>query len=426
MGVTVLVVGSGGREHALAWKLSQSPRVGRVVVAPGNGGWPDTLPLAASDPAAVVEAARSLGASLVVVGPEDPLAAGVVDALEAAGIPAFGPVAACARLEASKAFSKAVMDEVGVPTARWGRFTTLADALSFLDAAPFQVVVKASGLCAGKGVVVCDDRADAVAAVSDMMEAARFGLAGAEVVVEERLEGEEASLLAFCDGERYAVMPAAQDHKRVGEGDTGPNTGGMGAYAPAPVAAGREVELAELSIAPVLAAMRRAGTPFRGVLYAGLMLTPDGPRVLEYNARFGDPETEVLLPLLDGDLYEIALACAQGRLDPASVRWRDAVAATVICAAAGYPEKPRKGDPITLGAMPEGVTAFHAGTSRQGDELRTSGGRVLAVTGVGDTLRGALSAAYAGVAQVEFDGMHVRRDIGHRALRGPLSPQEQP
>lgn len=414
---TVLVLGSGGREHALAWKLSQSPTVGRVVVAPGNAGWADRVAIDPKDTAAVVDLARSLRADLVMVGPEDPLAAGVVDALDAVGIPAFGPRAAPAQLEASKAHSKAVMDASGVPTAAWGRFTDAATASAWVDAQPFRVVVKASGLAAGKGVVVCEDAAEAHAAIAGMLEGGALGDAGAEVVVEERLEGEEASLLAFCDGERYAVMPAAQDHKRVGEGDTGPNTGGMGAYAPAPVAAGQEDALAEIAIAPILAEMRRRGTPFRGVLYAGLMLTPHGVRVLEYNVRFGDPETQILLPLLATPLDEVLLACALGQLDPAAVKWHDLHAATVIAAAYGYPATVRKGDVIDgLGDVPPEVTVFHAGTSQTDAGVVTAGGRVLAITSTGTTLREALERAYGGLGKIHYAGMHARRDIGYRAL----------
>jgi phosphoribosylamine--glycine ligase len=414
---TVLVLGSGGREHALAWKLAQSPTVGRVVVAPGNAGWADRVAVDPKDTAAVVALARDLGADLVMVGPEDPLAAGVVDALDAVGIPAFGPRAAPAQLEASKAHSKAVMDASGVPTASWGRFSDAAAASAWVDAQPFRVVVKASGLAAGKGVVVCEDVAEAHAAIADMLSGRSLGDAGAEIVVEERLEGEEASLLAFCDGERYAVMPAAQDHKRVGDGDTGPNTGGMGAYAPAPVAAGQEAALAEIAIAPILAELRRRGTPFRGVLYAGLMLTPHGVRVLEYNVRFGDPETQILLPLLATPLDEVLMACAHGALDPSSVRWHDLHAATVIAAAHGYPASVRKGDVIEgLPDVSAEVTVFHAGTTTTDAGVVTAGGRVLAVTAIGATLREAVDRAYEGLGKIHFAGMHARRDIGYRAL----------
>jgi phosphoribosylamine--glycine ligase len=422
---TVLVVGSGGREHAVAWKLAQSPRVTRLLVAPGNGGTAaiaENVPVAAEDVDGLVALARREGVGFVFVGPEAPLVAGLVDRLADFGIPAFGPRRACAELEGSKAFAKAMMDRCDVPTARWRSFTSAADALAWVDAIDFPVVVKASGLAAGKGVVVPETVDEAKAAIVEMFGGA-FGEAGATVVLEERLVGEEASLLAFCDGVRYAVMPPAQDHKRVGDGDTGPNTGGMGAYAPAPIAADRRDELAELCIAPILRAFADDGTPFVGILYAGLMMTPDGPRVLEYNTRFGDPETQVLVPLLASDLLDVVEACVAGRLDPAAVRWHDGAAATVVAAAGGYPGSYRKGDAIAgvdAADDVDGVTVFHAGTrlerTSDGDRLVTSGGRVLAVTGRGPTLRAAIDRAYAGIERIAFDGMHARKDIGWRAL----------
>ena len=418
----VLVVGSGGREHTLAWKLAQSPLVDQVWVAPGNGGTAeafDNVDIAATDLDGITAFAVEMAVDLVVVGPEDPLAAGLVDQLTAAGVRAFGPTKSAARLEASKAFSKAVMDRFGVPTARWGEFSDIDAAKAYLDSIDHLVVVKASGLAAGKGVIVCDDKAQAVAALEDILLDARFGGAGAVVVIEERLIGEEASLLAFVDGERMAVMPPAQDHKRVGEGDTGPNTGGMGAYAPAPVIADRVAEMAEIALWPIVRGMAAEGTPFSGILYAGLMITADGPRVLEYNCRFGDPETQVILPLLESDLYGIFAACADGALDPASVAWRTGCAATVVAASQGYPGSYPKGRAIT--GVPaadalDDVTVFHAGTRHTAEGLVTSGGRVLAVTGVGSDLRTALDRAYSGIDRIHFDGQQARRDIGHRAL----------
>ncbi len=417
----VLVVGNGGREHAIAWKLSQSPQVTEVIVAPGNGGTAGcarNVPVSASDVPGLVALALAEQVSLVFVGPEQPLVDGLVDACKAAGLRVFGPVAAAARLEGSKAFSKAVMDEAGVPTGRWARFTDVDEALAWLDACPFDVVVKASGLAAGKGVVVPESKAEAAAAIRELRQAG-LGAAADEIVLEERLVGEEASLLAFCDGTDFVVMPAAQDHKRIFDGDQGPNTGGMGAYAPAPIAGGRERALAEATILPILQWMVAQGTPFQGVLYAGLMMTADGPRVLEYNTRFGDPETQVLLPLLKTDLYDVACAVADGRLAALDVAWHSGSAATVVAASAGYPASAHKGDVITgldaAGAVP-GVVVFHAGTQRDHAGVHTAGGRVLAVTGVGPDLRSAVDRAYSGIAHIVFDGLQKRLDIGHRAL----------
>lgn len=416
----VLVVGSGGREHALAWALQRSDKVSKVWISPGNGGTAgvaDAVAIDADDVDALVSFAKERQVSLVVVGPEAPLVAGLVDRLTAVGIPAFGPTRACAALEGSKAFAKQMMDRCGVPTARWASFDGAEAALAWLASASFPVVVKASGLAAGKGVIIPESPEEAAGAVRDMFSG-QFGEAGATVVLEERLEGEEASLLAVCDGERYAVFPAAQDHKRVGEGDTGPNTGGMGAYAPAPVVAGHEAALAEQVIAPILRAFAEDGTPFRGVLYAGLMMTWDGPRVLEYNVRFGDPETQVLLPLLASDAFDLFLACAEGTLDPSFLQVHGGAAATVVAASEGYPGSYPKGRSIRgvdRASLLDDVVVFHAGTQDQDGALVTSGGRVLAVTGTGSDLRRALERAYAGLAEVEFEGMHFRTDIGWRA-----------
>jgi phosphoribosylamine--glycine ligase len=419
---TVLVIGSYGREHALAWKLAQSPHVSRVLVAPGNGGTAaayTNVDVAVGDLDGLVALAKRESVALTVVGPEAPLAAGLADRFQAEGLRVFGPSRAAAQIEASKAFSKALMDRMGVPTARWGRFTTLEAATDWLDGVDFQVVVKASGLAAGKGVVMCTTRDEAVAAAADMLEGGAFGGAGAEIVIEERVSGPEVSLLAITDGTHLAVLPPAQDHKRVGEGDTGLNTGGMGAYAPAPVADGQVEALAALSLAPILEGLAADGTPYTGVLYAGLMLTERGPIVLEYNCRLGDPETQVLLPLLDTDLYELCDAAVDGRLAEVPLKVKDAVASTVVAASEGYPRSYPKGRSITgvdAAEGVDGVTVFHAGTRRTGDGLETSGGRVLAVTGVAGDLREALAASYAGLDALHFEGMHYRRDIGWRAL----------
>jgi phosphoribosylamine--glycine ligase/phosphoribosylaminoimidazole synthetase len=424
---TVLLLGGGGREHALARSLIASPQVGQVFVAPGNGGIEGAglarIPgLDILDGQAVIAAARLVAADLVVVGPEAPLAEGVADALHDAGIAVFGPSKAAAQLEASKAFSKAFMQRHDIPTARWRAFTDPAAAKAWIDSADFPVVVKASGLAAGKGVIV-PETVDAAIAAVDSMFAGRFGAAGAEIVVEERLTGHEISVLAFCDGARVALMPAAQDHKRVFDGDAGPNTGGMGAFAPTPKADPAFLEVAQRIVQAVVDGMAAEGTPLKGVLYTGFMCPPSGPKVLEFNVRFGDPETQVILPLLDADLYAIIQACAQGALDPDTVQWRDGAAATVVAASAGYPGAYAKGMRIegvaAADALPA-VTVYQAGTRRDAD-LQTAGGRVLAVTGQGSDLGEALDHAYRGIARVQFEGMHHRTDIGaawRRPTRG--------
>ena len=425
MSAHVLVIGGGGREHAMAVAFARSEDVGRVSVAPGNGGIRGgklrCVEAPVGDFGALAAWCKAQAVDLVAVGPEAPLAEGIVDVLTAQGVRCFGPSAAAAQLEASKAFAKAFMVQHGMPTARAEVFRELDKALQYIDAVQWDVVIKASGLAAGKGVIVCDDRAQARAAVRAMLQDSQFGDAGAEVLIEERLEGEEASILAFCDGDRAVLMPAAQDHKRALDGDLGPNTGGMGAYAPAPVVTQQVRENAENAVfSRVLRGMKERGAPYRGVLYAGLMLTADGPRVLEFNCRFGDPETQVLLPLLEGDLLHIANACVDGALDPNDVMFSKGAAATIVAASGGYPGAYEKGNAITgvddANSAP-GVTVYHAGTALVEGQLRTSGGRVLAVTGVGDDVNAALQRAYDGVGRINFDGMHCRSDIGWRAMR---------
>lgn len=422
----ILLIGGGGREHALAVALAASPRAGRVLVAPGNGGTASeggrvvNVPVGAGDVEGLLALAARERVGLVVVGPEAPLVAGVVDRFAAAGIPCFGPTAAAARLEGSKAFAKAFMVRHGIPTARSGTFTEIGAAEAWIEAAGFPVVVKASGLAAGKGVVLPDDAAGAKAAARSMLCEGAFGGAGAEVVIEERLVGEEVSLLAFCDGKTAVSLPPARDHKRIFDGDLGPNTGGMGAFAPtAALDAATRALVEETVLRRTVAAMAAEGAPYVGVLYAGLMLTAEGPRVLEFNCRFGDPEAQVLLPLLGSDLVEVIEACVAGRLSGITVR--PGAAATVVMASAGYPGAYARGKVVegldAAGAL-DGVRVYHAGTLRDEAGVWTTGGRVLSVTGVGGDLGEALSRAYDGVARVRVEGAQWRRDIGRgRAAR---------
>ena len=425
--MNVLVVGSGGREHALCWKLNDSDKVDRVLAAPGNGGTAreaTNVAVKDDDIAGLIKLAKAEKVGLVVVGPEAPLVLGLADALAAQGIPCFGPCAYAAQLEGSKAFAKNVMRAAGVPTAPFGVFDDAEAARAYVRQNGAPLVVKADGLAAGKGVVVARTVDEALSAIDDMMVAKSFGAAGARVVIEEALVGEEASFLAFCDGENYALLPSAQDHKAVGEGDTGPNTGGMGAYSPAPVLPeSKYAETAELCIRPILQHLAAAGHPFKGVLYAGLMFTARGPMVLEYNVRFGDPECQPLLMRLDSDLVEIMFACAEGRLTPDMVRVKPETAICVVLAAPGYPGNYPKGmeisglDAIETGAdkLP-GVKVFQAGTKVEGGRTVTSGGRVLGVTALGATLAEAKARAYEAVAKVGFDGCYFRRDIGDKGI----------
>ncbi|HEY3240139.1 MAG TPA: phosphoribosylamine--glycine ligase [Acidimicrobiia bacterium] len=421
----VLVVGSGGREHALAWGLS---RVGHEVVgAPGNPGLAALgrcVAVDAADPAAVAALAEDLDVDVVVVGPEVPLVAGVVDAVEARGRLAFGPRAAGARLEGSKAWMKEVLAGAGVPTARHGAFTDEAGAAAFLESLPGFYVVKTDGLAAGKGVLVTESLAEAKEAVRAYLSGEAFGDAGRTVVVEEGLTGPELSLLVLCDGRADAATPLApaQDFKRIGEGDTGPNTGGMGAYSPVPFVGPDVVEeVLAKAVLPTLHALESRGAPYRGILYAGLMLTPEGPKILEYNVRFGDPECQVVVPRLASDLGVHLRESAEGRLRT-PVEWRDEACVTVVLASEGYPASPRTGDPIPgleAAGEVEGVTVFHAGTRRnEGGDVLTSGGRVLNVTAVGSSLAEARERAYRAVDRISWPGMQFRRDIAASCLEG--------
>lgn len=414
----VLIVGSGGREHALAWKVAQSPRLAELFVAPGNAGTAiSNAPIGSEDSDKIVAFAKEKAIDLVIIGPEVPLALGLADELRAAGVRVFGPSRLAAEIESSKVFAKTFMAQQSIPTARFAVFTDFYQAIGHLLAIDYPVVIKASGLAAGKGVILPDCADDAEAALRAIMLDKEFGAAGEAVVIEERLSGEEVSLLAFTDGVTLKVMPPAQDHKRLLDGDTGPNTGGMGAYAPAPICPPASAqELARTILQPTVDGLRAAGRPFVGVLYAGLMLTPHGPRVLEFNCRFGDPETQVILPLLDSDLLDILEACTEGRLADMDIRWKAGAAACVVLASEGYPGHYPSGRVIHgLDARFENAVVFHAGTKWQGQEVVTAGGRVLGVTGWGATLEAALQCAYSAATGIAFEGQQYRKDIGHRA-----------
>jgi phosphoribosylamine--glycine ligase len=423
-GLRVLLVGGGGREHALAWKLARSPKLGALYAAPGNPGiarLAECVPVRADDIAGIVDLATRERIDLTVVGPEGPLALGVVDALAARGRLAFGPTRAAAALESSKAFAKDLFDRHGIPTARFQTFDDPAAARAFVAELGGRAVVKADGLAAGKGAVLCGDPDEAARAIHDMLERRVFGEAGARVVVEEYLDGEEVSVFALTDGRTVCPLASAQDHKAVFDGDRGPNTGGMGAYSPAPALDGvLAEEVVRTVLEPTVRAMAAEGRPYRGVLFAGLMLTPKGMRVLEYNVRFGDPECQALMPRLADDLLPLCLAVAEGRELPRSVAWRDEAAVCVVLASGGYPGDYATGLPIEGIEQAEsrpGVTVFHAGTAVRNGRLVTAGGRVLGVTALGADIPAAVDAAYAAAADIRFEGVHYRRDIGHRALR---------
>jgi phosphoribosylamine--glycine ligase len=417
----VLLLGSGAREHALAWKLAQSPLLTRLFAAPGNPGiaaHAEILALNVADHAAVAAFCAQQDIALVVIGPEQPLVDGLADTLRAAGVAVFGPGAAAARLEGSKGFTKLLCARAGIPTARFARASNVHEAEAELDLFGLPVVIKADGLAAGKGVVIAQSAVEAEATVAQMF-AGSFGAAGACVVIEEFMEGEEVSFFALTDGETVVPFGSAQDHKRVGEGDTGPNTGGMGAYSPASIfTADLERRVLAQIVEPTVRALREAGTPFSGVLYAGLMLTAEGPKLVEYNARFGDPECQVLMARLESDLLELMLACAHGRLADAPVpRFRDEAALTVVMAAKGYPSTPDKGGAIGgLDAAAGELPVFHAGTALRDGALVANGGRVLSVTALGPGVAQAQARAYAAVDRIDFPGGFCRRDIGWREI----------
>lgn len=419
----VLVVGGGGREHALAWKLAQSPRVSKLYAAPGNPGIArvaECVPVRDDAIAELAGLAARERIDLTVVGPEGPLAQGLADRFTERGLPVFGPTRAAAELEASKVFAKTLFARHGIPTARFGTFDDPAEARAFARGLGGPAVVKADGLAAGKGAIVCQDLEAAERAIGDMLERRVFGAAGARVVVEERLEGEEVSVFALTDGDIVCPLAAAQDHKAVFDGDQGPNTGGMGAYSPAPVVdAALAQRILETVVRPTIRAMALEGRPYRGVFYAGLMLTREGPKLLEINARFGDPECQVLMPRLAEDLVPLCQAVAEGKGLSEAVAWRSEAAVCVVLASRGYPGRYETGFPISgieaAEACP-GVTVFYAGTTVRDGRLVTGGGRVLGVTALGADIPAAIAGAYAAVGQIRFEGMHFRRDIGRRAL----------
>lgn len=419
--MNVLIVGSGGREHAMAWKVAQSPRLSKLYIAPGNAGTSscgENIALNLDYHSAAIRFCKEKNIDLVLVGPEAPLAAGVVDSLTAEGIRCFGPKQAAAQIEASKVFAKDFMARYHIPTARYATFSQLDEALRYLEYVDYPVVIKASGLAAGKGVILPDTVEEARSTLENILVDKSFGDAGLEVVIEERLSGQEVSLMAFTDGTSVVPMLPAQDHKRLLDGDCGPNTGGMGAYAPAPIFTAEMMsEAMEFILQPAVDGMRSEGTPFVGVLYAGLILTDSGLSTLEFNCRFGDPETQAVLPLLETDLLDIADACVDGNLKDVDVQWKNGASVCVVLASKGYPEKVETGRVVTFEDLPENIACFHAGTKKDDGRVFTSGGRVFGLTAWADTIVDALHQVYDNIHKVSFDGMQYRRDIAQRALR---------
>jgi phosphoribosylamine---glycine ligase len=418
----ILIIGSGGREHAIAWKAAQSQRLGKLYALPGNPGMAqlgeNVAGISPDDHPAIQRFCIEKQIDLVVIGPELYLAAGLADDLTESGIKVFGPSRAAAQIESSKVFSKDFMRRYGIPTARYACFNNLAQALAHLAQVDYPLVIKASGLAAGKGVILPETRQEAETALESMLAGQAFGEAGSQVVIEERLSGQEVTLLSFSDGATVKPMQPSQDHKRALDGDLGLNTGGMGAYAPVPTCPPEMVsELVRIALQPAVDGLRTEGYPFVGVLYGGFMLTSAGPRVIEFNCRFGDPETQVVLPLLESDFLEIALACVEGRLDQVDVRWKDGAAACVVLASGGYPGNYSTGYPIAgLEAERPNVVVFHAGTKSVDGKILSAGGRVLCVTGLGTDIRQALRMAYERIQPIQFEGMQYRKDIGHFVL----------
>ena len=418
--MNVLVIGSGGREHAIVWKVSQSPRLNRLYALPGNPGIAELAAIVSGisveDRAAVVHFCKQENIDLVIVGPEAPLAAGLADSLSTERIRCFGPKQAAAQIEASKVFAKDFMARNHIPTAGYASFDQLDEAMDYLESVDHPIVIKASGLAAGKGVLLPETVEGAKAILKSILVEKAFGDAGSEVVIEERLVGQEVSLMAFTDGTTILPMLPAQDHKRLLDADEGPNTGGMGAFAPAPVFTGKMMhEALELILKPAVNGLKSEGIPFVGVLYAGLMLTPNGIRVLEFNCRFGDPETQALLPLLETDLLDIADACVNGTLADLEIHWKNGAAVCVVLASKGYPEKVESGKLVTIETLPDGIVSFHAGTRSENGKIITSGGRVFGLTAWADGIDTAAKNVYANIGKIKFEGMQYRKDIGQRA-----------
>ena len=418
----VLVIGGGGREHALVWKIKQSPRVEKIFCAPGNAGTKEiaeNIAIAADDIEGLLEFALQNKIGLTVVGPEQPLVMGIVDRFEEKGLRIFGPNASAAELEGSKAFSKDIMKKYDLPTAEYKTFNSADQAAEYIKKKNCPLVVKADGLAAGKGVLLCQTAEEALTAVDSIMGKRSFGEAGDQIVVEEFLQGQEVSVLAFSDGQTVLMMDSAQDHKAAYDGDKGPNTGGMGAYSPAPVFTEiMRQKVRDKIMLPMIRAMQQEGRPYTGILYAGLMLTKTGPQILEFNARFGDPETQPLLVRMDSDIIPIFEACIDGTLNQCPLKWKTDSSVCVVMAAEGYPESYEKGKPITglkeANSLP-GVVVFHAGTKEKDGEVLTHGGRVLGVTATGEDTATAIARAYEAVGKIKWQGIHYRKDIGHRA-----------
>jgi phosphoribosylamine--glycine ligase len=420
--MNVLIIGSGGREHAMAWKVSQSPRLTKLYIAPGNAGTAacgENVSLDVNDHAGIIRFCKEQRIDLVLVGPEGPLAVGLADSISKGGIRCFGPSQAAAQIEASKVFAKDFMARHHIPTARYATFTQLDEAIRYLESVDYPIVIKASGLAAGKGVILPDTFEDAKSTLENILIAKTFGDAGCEVVIEERLSGQEVSLMAFTDGTSIVPMLPAQDHKRLLDVDRGPNTGGMGAYAPAPIFTAKMlIEAMESILKPAIDGMRMEGNPFVGVLYPGLILTEGGLSVLEFNCRFGDPETQVVLPLLETDLLDIADACVNGNLADLNIRWKNGAAVCVVLASKGYPEKVENGKEVSFSPLPKDMVCFHAGTKANGDKILTAGGRVFGLTGWAGDIESAVKKVYSNIDKVSFDGMQYRTDIARRALEG--------